>query len=100
MTEKTKNHVIITDDSNRTISHIQDRLERLQDEILRLKTLDYLLASSSTREIRELSWLVEPIAKNMAEIQDELMQFSSAKGLAITTKAESEKPTKPEADNA
>ncbi|QPK65162.1 hypothetical protein IVG45_09615 [Methylomonas sp. LL1] len=93
MTEKTKNQVFITDDSARIISHINYRLERLQDEIQRLKALDYLLTNSTNHEISELAWLVEPIAANMAAIQEELMDFSMTKGLAITTQ------TKPEAVN-
>lgn len=93
MTEKTKNQVIVTEDSARVIGRIKDRLERLQDEIQRLKAFDYLLTNSTNHEISELAWLVEPIATNMAEIQEELMEFSSTKGLAITTQ------TKPESVN-
>jgi archaellum component FlaC len=90
MTEKAKNQVIVSDDSKRTINHIRERLERLQDEVSRLKALDYLLTSSSNEEIRELAWLIEPIATNMAAIQEELMEFSSTKGLAITTQTKAE----------
>jgi hypothetical protein len=82
--------VIVSDDSKRTINHIRERLERLQDEVSRLKALDYLLTSSSNEEIRELAWLIEPIATNMAAIQEELMEFSSTKGLAITTQTKAE----------
>ena len=85
------NHVIVTADSNRIISHVRDRLERLQDEIQRLKALDYLLTNSTNHEVSELAWLVEPIAANLAAIQEEIMEFSMTKGLAITT------PAKPEA---
>jgi archaellum component FlaC len=90
MTEIAKNQVIVSDDSKRTINHIRERLERLQDEVSRLKALDYLLTSSSNEEIRELAWLIEPIATNMAAIQEELMVFSSTKGLAITTQTKAE----------
>lgn len=88
--EKAKNQVIVSDDSKRTINHIRERLERLQDEVSRLKALDFLLTSSSNEEIRELAWLIEPIATNMAAIQEELMEFSSIKGLAITTQTKAE----------
>lgn len=82
---KNQVQVIVTEDSARMISHAKDRLERLLDEISRLEALDYLMTSSTNKEIRELAWLVEPIATNMAAIQEELMAFSSKKGLAITT---------------
>jgi hypothetical protein len=88
--EKAKNQVIVSDDSKRTINHIRERLERLQDEVSRLKAMDFLLTSSSNEEIRELAWLIEPIATNMAAIQEELMEFSSIKGLAITTQTKAE----------
>lgn len=88
--DKTKNQVIIVDNSAHTISHIRDQLERLQDEILRLKALDYLLTNSRNSEVSELAWLVQPIAANMAVIQEELMEFSMTKGLAITTQTKAE----------
>lgn len=94
MSEKTKNQMIVSADSEKRISHVRDRLERLQDEIQRLKALDYLLTNSVNREVSELAWLVEPIAANMAAIQEEIMEFSITKGLAITT------PAKQEADHA
>lgn len=90
MTEKTKNQVIVADDSALVITHIKDRLERLQDEIQRLKALDYLLTNNTNHEISELAWLVEPIATNMAAIQEEPMEFASTKGLAITTQIKAE----------
>ncbi|WAR43728.1 hypothetical protein [Methylomonas rapida] len=93
MTEKTKNQVIVSPDSNRIISHVRGRLERLQDEIQRLKALDYLLTNSTNHEVSELAWLVEPIAANLAALQEEIMEFSRTKGLAITT------TVKPEADH-
>lgn len=90
MTEKTKNQVIVADDSARVITHIKHRLERLQDEIQRLKAFDYLLTNSTNHEISELAWLVEPIATNMAAIQEEIMEFALTKGLAVTTQTKAE----------
>lgn len=90
---KNQAQVIVTADSEKRISAVKDRLERLQDEIQRLKALDYLLTNSVNREVSELAWLVEPIATNLAALQEEIMEFSRTKGLAITTTA------KPEADH-
>lgn len=90
---KNQAQVIVTADSEKRISAVRNRLERLLDEIMRLKALDCLLSSNTNREISELTYLVEPIAANMAAIQEELMEFSSIKGLAITTQ------TKQEADH-
>jgi hypothetical protein len=97
--EKAKNQVTASEDSKATISHFRDRVERLQDEISRLKVLDSLLTSSTNREISELAWLTSPIASNLEAIQSELMDFFYTTGLEITTKAKTDKPAKLEAVN-
>lgn len=90
---KNQAQVIVTADSEKRIRQVCDRLERFQDEIQRLKAFDYLLTNSVNREVSELAWLVEPIATNLAALQEEIMEFSRTKGLAITT------TVKPEADH-
>ncbi|OAI12603.1 hypothetical protein A1359_13785 [Methylomonas lenta] len=85
--------------SEYTLKHLRDRAERFQDEVSKLKALDYLLSSSTDDSLRELSWLISPIAISLNEIREEMMEFFYTQHTEVTTKAKSDKKAKPESVN-
>lgn len=97
--QKIKTLAVIAEDSDQQVSHLRDRLERLLDEICRLKSLDLLLSGNTNNDIKELAWLTSPIASNLEAIQEELAEFFYSDGLAIGRKATGKSTTQAEVNH-
>ncbi len=81
MTEQSK--VNIAEDSEKQLSHLRDKIERFQDEISKLKALDFLLAGNQSSEFSEISWLISPVVANLTTIHDDLSQFFCKPGMVF-----------------
>jgi len=99
--EKSKNQVIVSDDSEQQRKHFMSLTERMDDAINGLKAFDILMAGNQDRSISDLSSLTTPFIENMAMINAEFMSFFYSSGVvfAYPVKADGDKPAKQETDH-
>lgn len=78
MAEKSKNQVLVSEDSDEKNSYWQDQVEVFLNELTKLRCLSGLLnvqSDSSSIELSELCYLIDPSVERLKAICDELEQL-------------------------